>query len=429
MQLKDKHIFILGLMKFDSEIESTNYTIARQLAKHNKVYYIDNPFTWKDCIYQIRSQGFNRRKNYFLSNNYEIPDPRDPNLKVVITPPLMSINWIPEGKVYRSMLKFNERIILSRINQIIRKYNIKSYIYINSFNFYYPGVADRLSPELVVYQCVDPLVFAFEKKHGIISEHKIVQESDLVICTSKQLCEEKKKLNKNTFFIPNAADITHSSKALEENLPTHESLQNIPKPIIGYFGNIERRIDYELMRQVIDQNRDKSFVFAGPVLRSYVPQWIFEKPNVHFVGPIAYQQMPQMLKGFDVCVIPFKKDEVSANIFPLKLFEYLGAGKPVVATDFNLDLKDYTGTTVMYCNDAASFSEAISTAINGADEQQRKDRLSIASQNTWERRVDELASLMNRHIQLKHGIARQPTLIASHEEVNPTKGESIVTID
>lgn len=429
MQLKDKHIFILGLMKFDSEIESTNYTIARQLAKNNHVYYIDNPYTWKDCVSQIRSKGFNRRKDYFLFKKDEIPDPKSPNLKVVITPPLMSINWIPEGKVYRTMLKLNERIIISRINQIIRKYNIKSYIYINSFNFYYPGIARLLSPELVVYQCVDPLVFAFEKKHGIKSEEVIVKESDLVICTSKQLCEEKRKLNRNTFFIPNAADITHSSKALQTDLPMHESLKSIPRPIVGYFGNIERRMDYDLLKKVIEENKDKSFVFAGPVLAKFVPQWIFEKKNVHFIGPVAYQEMPHVLKGFDVCVIPFKKDEVSANIFPLKLFEYLGAGKPVVATDFNLDLRDYTGTSVSYCKDSSSFTSAINTAISAIDDQSRQDRLSIASQNTWERRVDEFAALINRHIDLKGNlVCPSETFVQSHEGINSGSGENIVTV-
>ncbi|RYF95817.1 MAG: glycosyltransferase family 1 protein, partial [Chitinophagaceae bacterium] len=388
------------------------------------------PYTWKDCISQVRSKGFNRRKEYFLFKKDEIPDPRNPNLKVVITPPLMSINWIPEGKLYRSMLKINEKIIISRINQIIRKYKIKNYIYINSFNFYYPGIARLLSPDLVVYQCVDPLVFAFEKKHGMISEQKIVKESDLVVCTSKQLCEEKRKLNENSFFIPNAADITHSSKALQSDLPMHESLKQIPKPIIGYFGNIERRIDYELMREVIDRNPEKSFVFAGPVLKSFVPEWFFEKKNVHFIGPVAYPQMPHVLKGFDVCVIPFKKDEVSANIFPLKLFEYLGAGKPVIATDFNLDLRDYTGTTVSYCKDADSFSDAINSALGTSDQHSQEDRLSVASQNTWERRVDEFAALMNQHITLKLNLVCKPeVLIGSREEVNTGSNGNIVTIE
>lgn len=428
MQLKDQHIFILGLMKFDSEIESTNYTIARHLAQHNHVYYIDNPYTWKDCVSKARTESFNRRKSYFLFNQDEIQDEKTPNLKIVITPPLMSINWLPEGPVYRNMLKVNERIILNRIKKVIRKYNIKSYIYINSFNFYYPGIADHLSPDLTVYQCVDPLVFEFEKKHGVISEEQIVAKSDLVVCTSKHLCDEKKKLNRNTFFVPNAADIAHSSKAMLPDLPVHASIAKLKKPVIGYFGHVERRIDYDMLKQVIDANQDKSFVLAGPVLSAHVPQWIMERKNVHFIGSVPYQQMPQVLKGFDVCIIPFKKDDVSANIFPLKLFEYLGAGKPVVATDFNPDLADYTGNTVHYCSNATSFSATIDEALESTGEKFVESRLTIAEQNTWQKRVDEFARLMHSHIQVRKHDAIRPKLLATiPEEISSKQEDNVVT--
>src|SRR6185437_15452296 len=127
-------------------------------------------------------------------------------------------------------------------------------------------------------------------------------------------------------------------------------------PIVGYFGAIERRLDYDLLNQVTSTNKNISFVFSGPVSREFVPSWFYERSNIHMTGPIPYEEMPQILKGFDVAIIPFKKDEFSATIFPLKLFEYMGAGKPVIATDFNPDLKAFTSSTVAYCEDALSFS-------------------------------------------------------------------------
>jgi teichuronic acid biosynthesis glycosyltransferase TuaH len=398
MALKGKNIIMLGITKFDSPIESTNYTVARHLAKDNRVFYIDNPYTWRDCISYRKTSGFQRRKDYFSFKPVDILDTDTPNLKIVITPPLMSINWMPEGKIYRSMLNINEKIILHRIRQVIAKYDISDFIYINSFNFYYPGIARKLAPDLTIYHCVDPLAFGYEKRHGLISEHKIVSESDLIICTSKQLYEEKKKVNNNTFFIPNAADIAHCSKALLEEVPVHKSLENIPKPIIGYFGNIERRMDYDLLKTVIELNTDKSFVFAGPMLEEYVPKWMFETPNVYLTGAVPYADMPAVLKGFDVSMIPFKKDEFSATIFPLKLFEYLGAGKPVIATDFNPDLKEYTAEAVTYCSDATSFSAAISKALKEQDDKVKEHRLAVASQNTWEIRVAEFSKLINKYL-------------------------------
>jgi teichuronic acid biosynthesis glycosyltransferase TuaH len=398
MELSGKYIFMLGLPKFDSKIESTNFTLAKHLAQSNFVFYIENPYTWKELLFKRNKSELDRRRNFFPFNSDKVIHTSVPNLKVLITPPAISINWLPEGRIYRAILKINEKIMLHRIKQIIKKYKIRNYIFINSFNFYYPDMGKMLSPDLIVYHCVDPLIFPVDRKHGLASEQKIVKESHLIICTSKQLRDEKMRLNKNTFFIPNAADVNHSSKALQPGLAVHQYLEHIKKPIVGYFGNIERRMDYNLLKNVTEANRNVNFVFSGPVSKEFVPAWFYEQSNIHLTGAIPYEQMPSVLKGFDVAMIPFKKDEVSATIFPLKLFEYLGAGKPVIATDFNPDLRDFTASTVTYCNDSASFSAAIQDALSNDVDQMKHERLATAAQNTWEKRGDEFASLINKYI-------------------------------
>src|SRR5690606_24171310 len=165
---------------------------------------------------------------------------QNPNLNIVIMPVVLSINFLPEGKLYRLLLKYNESLIRRRIKKIIQKAGIEKYIYINSFNFHYPDVINGLNPQLTVYHDVDPLILPYDTRHGLISEKILVKNSDLVICTSRQLYDEDKKINPDTYFIPNAADLTHSSKALDENLPVFESIAALEKPVIGYFGNIER---------------------------------------------------------------------------------------------------------------------------------------------------------------------------------------------
>ncbi|MES2703275.1 MAG: glycosyltransferase [Bacteroidota bacterium] len=398
MELCNRNILILGLAKYDSEIESTIVTLAKHLARKNNVFYIETPYTWKDLLLNKHGKEKARRDKIYLSHNNHLIDTGTPNLKVMVMPTVMSINWVPEGKIYRALLKLNESFMRRRIQKVLEAEKIQQYVFINSFNFYYPDLGNMLSPEVTAYHCVDPLVYPAELKHGLISERKLVENSNVIICTSKRLYDEKKQQNQNTFFVPNAADIAHSSKALQSSLQVHSVLAGIKKPVVGYFGNIERRLDYELIDAVTAANPDTSFVFAGPVIKEHVPDWFFARSNIHLTGAVPYSEMPQVLKGFDTAIIPFKKDAVSATIFPLKLFEYLGAGKPVVATDFNPDLKDFTNDTVAYCSGAAQFSEAIKNAIDNDSAAQMEARLKIAAQNTWEKRGNEFSTLINKYM-------------------------------
>ena len=394
MRLKGKVILILGIAKFDGLFESTSYTMAKYLAQENDVYYIDYPYTWKDYFLN-RSDGFYTREKYFNKKSVGIIDTDITTLKVVIVPPLLSINFINEGKFYRFALGINENIIVNRIKQVIDKFNIAEYIYINSSNFHYPNVGRRINPKLAVYHCVDPIIGGYDSNHGRISEDQIIKQSDLIICTSKQLYKEKAAQNPESHFIPNAANLEFSSMAMNPDVIVNTRLERIPNPIIGYFGNIERRINFDLLHQVAKLNPDKSFVFAGPVTESFVPPAFKELSNVYFIGRIPYAEMPSVLKGFDICMIPFKKDEVSNTIFPLKLFEYLGAGKSVIATDFNLDLKDFTRDTVAYCSTAEEFDAEIKLILKEDNIEKLNARLQVASENTWDVRLNQFSVLLN----------------------------------
>jgi teichuronic acid biosynthesis glycosyltransferase TuaH len=401
MELKDKTILILGAAKFDDIYESTSFTTAKYLALNNDVFYIDYPYTVKDYFKLKETDKFKVRKDHFGSNDTFVIHTAIERLKVIVTPMVLSINFLPEGFLYRILLRFNERRIASKIKKILKFNNITDFIYINSFKFHYPNLGRLLNPVLKIYQCVDPLIIDYDKKHGEVSERQIVLDSDIVICTSKQLYREKVKVNKNTFFIPNAADIDHSSKAMDPKLKIHSNIIDIPKPIIGYFGHIERRIDFNLLKSVVVENPDKSFVFAGPVSEEFIPPDFKTHKNVYFTGRVPYAEMPAIIKGFDIAIIPFKKDDVSDTIFPLKLFEYLGAGKPVITTDFNLDLKEFTGDTVSYCGDADSFSDAIRFYLKNDNPQLKRERLSIAELNTWHNRIFDLGIIINDQLERK----------------------------
>lgn len=402
MSLVNKHIFILGTAKFDGPEQSTSFNIARELSKSNFVYYIDYPVTLKDRFFRRKDNLIKFRKKYFspFSDGLIVSDFH--NLKIVICPLMLSINFLPEGILYRSLLRINENLIRRRIKKVLQKENIQNFIYINSFNFHYPGIADTLNTSLTVYQCVDPMIMPYDIKHGIISELELVTKSDLVICTSRQLCNEKLMQNPNTYFIPNAADISRNIKAALEDHPVDEYVSIIKKPIVGYIGAIERRFNYQLLKQVVDQNKDKSFVFVGTVSKDFVPNWFFETENIHIRGRVPFSEIPGIIKSFDITIIPFKQDPVSATIFPLKLFEYMGAGKAVVATNFNPDLGEFTEGLVSFCEDADHFSTELNRLLLHDSEDLRKRRIAVAKENTWEKRGQQIIDLLDLNLTQKY---------------------------
>jgi len=407
MELKNQTIFILGITKFDADIESTSFTTAKFLAQDNDVYYIDYPYTYKDYLLDWRTDRHKKRRRSFFSAESSLLSTGIERLKVLVLPPILPINFLKEDRFYRSLLSFNQNLIADRIKAVIASKKIVKYMFINSFNFHYPDIAARLNPCLSVYHCVDPLIIHYDRRHGLVSEDIIVRKSDLIVCTSKQLFIEKSLRNENTFFIPNAADLEHCSKALDKNLKIHSKLANIQGLIIGYFGNIERRMDFDILNSIAIRNPEVSFVFAGPVSYEYVPNSFMKLKNVHFIGRIPYQEMPSVLKGFNVALIPFKKDHVSSTIFPLKLFEYIGAGKPVVSTNFNDDLMDYTGDAVIYCKDADEFDAGIKYALTLSGQEDIDQRVHIASLNTWDVRLSEFSKLLSRYFYLKNPQERE----------------------
>ncbi|GAA4443723.1 hypothetical protein GCM10023091_32770 [Ravibacter arvi] len=395
MNLWGQNIVVFSLFRFDADIESTAYTVASKLAEHNRVFYVDNPYTLRDWWVNKNSMSFKKRRRFFSLFSREVIDTGNPNFKVVIPPLVLSLHFLPEGFLYRLLLGLNEFLIRFRIRRILRRFGVTDYIFINAFNFHYPTVARKLSPSLRVYYCLDPVAGNFDGKHGIKSEAMLVGDADLVICSSKNLYAHKLEMNPNSYLVPNAADIFHSGKATRPETAVSEALVGIPRPVIGYFGSIEHRFDFELVYKVASARPEWSFVLAGPVFAEDLAG-LDKLKNVHFTGRIPYAGMPAVIKGFDVAVIPFRKDEGSAAVFPLKLFEYLGAGKPVVATDFNPDLAEYTEDMVAYCKDAASFEAAISREMETDSPERVAERTRLAAQHTWDRRVETISSLLSQ---------------------------------
>ncbi len=405
MDLKGKDIVIFSLFRFDADIASTSFVLAQHLALHNRVYYFDNPYTLTDLVKKRKSPEIQKRRGRFGTSSDEPFTFPGSSIEIFTPPVLLPIRFLPEGRLYRSLLKVNEGIIRRKIRHVLAKRGVTDYIFINSFNFHFPGVADALRPQLRVYHCLDPIIGDFDGRHGVVSERVLVRNADLIICSSKQLFLEKSAVNPNTYFVPNAADPEHSRRALDPDLPLSPMLANLPTPIVGYLGSVDHRMDLSLLEYLAKAHPEKSFVLIGPVYET-VSEIMRRAPNVYFPGKVKFAGTPGVIKGFDLCIIPFKKDEHSATVFPLKLFEYLGAGKPVVISDFNPDLGDFTDGAVAICANPADFAAAIEEALDQDSEEKQAERIGIAARNTWAHRAEAISDLLARALEQQAKRAR-----------------------
>jgi glycosyltransferase involved in cell wall biosynthesis len=194
-----------------------------------------------------------------------------------------------------------------------------------------PHAADvlaRVPSSLVVYHCADDYahVRGFPDTLPAL-EADLCRRADLVVTTSETLCQTRARFNPNTYWIPNGADVEHfATPALAS-----PELADIPRPIVGFVGGLSEWVDLELVAQLARQRPLWTFVLVGPIGVDTAP--VQPLANVRLLGSRPYADLPAYLAAMDVGLIPFKRNEVTYHADPIKAYEYLAAGLPVVATD------------------------------------------------------------------------------------------------
>lgn len=399
---RQRDIICLSLSRWDSEISSPALSLAKEFARNNRVFYIDHPFSWKDYHQLKHTDQIKRRKPALLHGKepYSNPPGLPANLTVVTTRLTWPINFLPPGAVYNSMAALNNRIVLRTIRQLIKDYNLKDFVYLNFFDPYFvqklPDDIKALTA-VSVYQSMDDISqVAYSHRHGTRLEETIISNFDYTLCTSKELTRLKSPFSKNVFFHPNAADIDIFKTALTQSLPKPEALQSIDpnKKIIGYTGSIEYRSDFELLRKIAEHHSDKILFFVGPIQgNEHEEAGLTKMPNVIFAGPRKITELPAFLQYFDCVIIPFRKNTLTKSIYPLKINEYLAAGKPVIATHFSEDI--YTFRDVAYIADShEQFLQFIDIAIDENNSTLQQKRVEVASENTWTARVNQFWGIL-----------------------------------
>ncbi|MEW5797653.1 MAG: glycosyltransferase [Bacteroidota bacterium] len=225
-----------------------------------------------------------------------------------------------------------------------------------------------------------------EKMEAI--ENNFLPKVNVVFCAATKLVESKRQWNPNIHLIWNAIDHEIFRK---ENVRVIEEMTSIRKPIIGFCGVVSSWFDGELFEAVVDLLPEFSFVIIGKFIHEQPP--FVKKKNVYFLGSKPRNEMPSVLSMFDVGIIPFKKNRLVENILPLKYFEYLAVGKPIVATSFSPDLEKVR-QYVTLADAPHEFADAIRSAVHTDSEEKIRNRKKTAAACTWENRVQEMLTIL-----------------------------------
>ncbi|MBD3235047.1 MAG: glycosyltransferase [candidate division Zixibacteria bacterium] len=193
-----------------------------------------------------------------------------------------------------------------------------------------------LAPSLVIYDCVDE----HSETIGYSSEaaelvHRwdieLTEDADIVFVTAQGLYNDRKTYNPNLHYSPNGVDVAHFSKARLKTTEIPSDLAAISEPRIGFVGSLSDWIDYELISEVAKRYPDYNIVLVGPVKRGMDIPELRNLPNVYLLGKKSPDELPRYLKGFDCAINPFKRVGITEKVNPLKVYEYLAAGVPVVS--------------------------------------------------------------------------------------------------
>ena len=252
-----------------------------------------------------------------------------------------------------------------------------------------------LAPLAVIYDCMDELAaFRNAPRQLLQREGALLKRADIVFTGGPSLYRAKRDRHHSVHCFPSSVDADHFRRARDGN-DEHPLQQALSRPRLGYFGVIDERLDSSLVEQLADANSHWQICMVGPVVK-IDPKQLPRRPNLHYFGQQAYEDLPRFIAGWDVCLQPFALNEATRYISPTKTLEYMAAERPIVSTPI-ADVAEPYGHIVHVANSPAAFIEECQRALALSDGERasRVDLMRRTVANTsWDRTADQMYQLI-----------------------------------
>ena len=262
-----------------------------------------------------------------------------------------------------------------------------------------PLLAD-LAPRALVYDCMDELAaFKNAPRQMRQRETALLKSADLVLTGGPRLYQAKRDTNPNVVCLPSAVDANHYATARATGdaaaMEFAESLQPNASPRLGFFGVIDERLDLDLVARLADADPAWQIVMVGPVVKidaAALPR----RANLHWLGQQPYSILPQLVAGWEVCLMPFALNESTEFISPTKTLEYMAAGKPVVSTPIH-DVKAMFSDLVAIAATSEAFVGACRQALleSPAEQAVRREAMQArVAEHSWDSAAETIRSAL-----------------------------------
>jgi glycosyltransferase involved in cell wall biosynthesis len=317
---------------------------------------------------------------------------------------------LPEtlARRYRAVLRVNIWLVEHSVAAAVKRLGMS-----DSVVFLYSpvcaGFIGRLGEVASVYHCVDHYgsfpIWQGSKRRTFIrdAEERMVRSADLVFATSAALTEHCSRFGKEVMELANVADYGLFSEAGEPG-PVPVEIASLDGPIVFFHGTFDsNKVDLMLIESLAQLREKWEFVLVGPKGYLGAEASVFERMvglrNVHWLGFKEQDTLPAYLRGADVLLLPYKRNEHTRHVFPLKFFEYLATGKPLVCTSL-ASLAAYQEAIPM-CVGPMEVVSALDRALQG--DEGRDERRRLAGENTWDVRIASISLALEERLGVRIG--------------------------
>ena len=382
--------------------------LMRRLARRVPVLYVEPYLSVTSLLknWQAAFRGMStKRVGRALAGH---PVELEPNLHVLtalVSIPPQRLSFTGSGSLVGTVGRAQHRRVVRAAYEAAFRLGMRAPVEWISYPISLAGVP-RIDASTRVYDCMDrwsefPDSLANTQWRELVAqfETQLLETADVVLCSAEGLFEAKQSVAKGRCaLVRNGADVEHFAPL---SRPVPADLASLPRPLVGYVGAVAEWVDFALVREAALLRPDWSYVLVGPVFQGKTMgnagalRALDGLANVHVLGPRPYDSVPAYVEAFDVAMIPFVINGLTEDTNPIKVYEYLAAGVPVVSTP----LREVVGLTGVRL--ASSASEFVVQAEAACAERRDPDligeRIEAAATNSWDARAALAWEVISEH--------------------------------